>query len=628
MASGTRLALLLLALAPTMAGAAPRRVAVLEFQARWAATCDAPSSSSKSQKNDAERCEFLGSLADQARAGALEVLRPPGYIVMTRENTAQLLKDMGSSTTCTEGECEVETAKLIGAELVISGGVTQLEGIWIVTVKLHDVKTAALLDTTEAEGKEKVKTRQAVKRAVAQMVKAAMAVISVSPVPAAVSSPVTRSAPVAEGVIGSAAPVSFGSEPDDVLVSFESDPEGAAVLVDGQMVCASAPCRKRMAAGSHEAVFQKERHSAARQPFTAATGAVVKGTLAPQFGWVSVETTPSGLGVAIGGTEVGKSPVAWREQEPGGVEVVVSDPCYQRTGERVALKVGERRAVKVTAQPRMAGLKVDAEDEKGNALEGKVRVDGVEIGAVGKTLTVPVCSRRVEVPLGRETFAADLKLEEGKVARVTAKPGAAVAAGGMARLPGGTYTMGETKKTVTVQPFLLDVTEVTVGAYAACVKAGECKAVNGGAKSDHPVVNVDWNEAVAYCAWAGKRLPTEEEWEWAARGAEKGTTYPWGNEAPGSQLCWGGSGNDRKARGFDATCPVGSYPRGDSPQGVKDLAGNVWEWTSTAYDASSRVGRGGCWRDDVPDFVSAADRGGRAPGYRGNSLGFRCARTP
>jgi formylglycine-generating enzyme required for sulfatase activity len=232
--------------------------------------------------------------------------------------------------------------------------------------------------------------------------------------------------------------------------------------------------------------------------------------------------------------------------------------------------------------------------------------------------------------------------KEAKVRRLTATPGKAE---GMVWLAGGTFIMAGRGDlvTLTVAPFLLDVTDVTAVAYGLCVKAGKCSEPGQGeyrtygdaGKANHPVNYVDWNQAVTYCQWAGKRLPTEEEWEWAARGEDRGTTYPWGDEAPGGRLCWNG-GNVKRYDKKLGTCAVGSYPAGDSPQGIKDLAGNVWQWTSTAtaYATTSHVNRGGSWRDDDRAVVSASFRLGNnwrhpsAPDYGIHVIGFRCARTP
>ncbi len=212
----------------------------------------------------------------------------------------------------------------------------------------------------------------------------------------------------------------------------------------------------------------------------------------------------------------------------------------------------------------------------------------------------------------------------------------------MAKLAGGTFTMGDRHDMVTVAAFSLDVTEVTVAAYTACVATSQCTGDHPGTwtsdgtsftadpacnygvsgRGNHPMNCVDWGQSATYCHAQGKRLPTEEEWEWAARGGSEGRTYPWGNAAPDFQPCWSGIA---KRTG---TCVVGSNPSGDAPGGIHDLAGNVWEWTSSNFDASgaARVSRGGSWRDSVASFLRAAFRLGDPPSVRGDSVGFRCAR--
>lgn len=200
-------------------------------------------------------------------------------------------------------------------------------------------------------------------------------------------------------------------------------------------------------------------------------------------------------------------------------------------------------------------------------------------------------------------------------------------AAGMAKIPAGTFAMGDadSSKSVAVAAFEMDVTEVTVAAYTACVKASKCAAMpsggdcnfGNGSKGNHPVTCGDWNEAQAYCNWAGKRLPTEEEWEYAARGTD-GRTYPWGNEAPDSQLCW---------KREDGTCPVGSHPAGRSPFGLDDMSGNVWEWTSSDPDASTaRVLRGGAWNSGAASTMRCSDSVSFPPSFRDGKIGFRCAR--
>jgi sulfatase modifying factor 1 len=212
----------------------------------------------------------------------------------------------------------------------------------------------------------------------------------------------------------------------------------------------------------------------------------------------------------------------------------------------------------------------------------------------------------------------------------------------MVGLAGGTFTMGERRDTVTVLPFCLDVTEVTVAAYTSCVGKGKCSAAattvdwpkisaadrttgaycngNRADRSEHPVNCVDWEQATTYCHAQDKRLPSEEEWEWAARGGGEARAYPWGNATPGSQLCWSGIAKR------ESTCPVGGFPDGDAPGGIHDLGGNVWEWTSNVLDAKTRSIRGGGWNLGVAPNFQVSFRIGSVASSRVANLGLRCAR--
>ncbi len=137
---------------------------------------------------------------------------------------------------------------------------------------------------------------------------------------------------------------------------------------------------------------------------------------------------------------------------------------------------------------------------------------------------------------------------------------------------------------------------------------------------NRPVVWVSWDDAHAYCDWAGVRLPTDAEWERAARGTE-GRMYAWGDAPPSPELA---NYDDTK---IGEASPVGLFPRGSTPDDIADLAGNVWEWVSDWYDETEvdRVLRGGSWYS-YATFLRAADRGRSLPGGGNGSIGFRCAR--
>lgn len=223
-------------------------------------------------------------------------------------------------------------------------------------------------------------------------------------------------------------------------------------------------------------------------------------------------------------------------------------------------------------------------------------------------------------------------------------------------VPEGEFTMGsdsgnENEKpvhTVTLDAFWIDKTEVTNKMYGACVAARVCDEPTIASSythtsyyrnsefDDYPVIYVDWNMAKTYCEWVDRRLPTEAEWEKAARG-DDANIYPWGNDAPNNTLL-----NFNNALGD--TTEVGTYPDGISIYGAYDMAGNVWEWVAdwysdTYYGSSSasnhlgpesgqyRVLRGGSW-NYAENNVRSAVRDWYDPRYTYNYLGFRCSRSP
>jgi formylglycine-generating enzyme required for sulfatase activity len=268
-----------------------------------------------------------------------------------------------------------------------------------------------------------------------------------------------------------------------------------------------------------------------------------------------------------------------------------------------------------------------------------------------------------------------------------ATPPAAACPAGMIRIEGGSFFMGSDEGLPLEKPahqvllgdYCIDEFEVTTEKYKACSDAGRCKRAGNAnwsagisdkekapldalcnirdpaARAKHPINCVDWEMAAKYCREQGGRLPTEAEWEFAARGPD-GRKYPWGDDSPSAELlnacgkecmAWGAKNGVKENAmydtddGFPNTAPVGSFPKGASRYGLKDVVGNVWEWVADYYgpygkdeqkdpkgpaSGDEMVIRGGGWNGSEASWVRPTFRYKAVPGERSYGVGFRCAK--
>ncbi len=226
----------------------------------------------------------------------------------------------------------------------------------------------------------------------------------------------------------------------------------------------------------------------------------------------------------------------------------------------------------------------------------------------------------------------------------------------VAAIPAGEFWMGvdgmigledeRPRHQVRLDAYTMDLYEVTTGRYARFLAATghtppwQWESVNLQIHGDRPVIGVDWHDADAYCRWAGKRLPSEAEWERAARGTDE-RRFPWGDQAPTAELA-----NHALGARFSysqALMPVGHYEKGKSPAGLYDMAGNVWEWVqdwygATYYEQSTeqnpggpkqgtfKILRGGSW-SELPKYLLTYGRFKLPPDTRNAYTGFRCANS-
>jgi formylglycine-generating enzyme required for sulfatase activity len=581
----------------------------------------------------------LNTLAQAAR-GEVRRRAPEEIQVMSEENTVTILKDMGVNLAECEGECEVDIARKLQADWLMSLQLVRFGSAWNLQVNLFETASGAL------KGSERIQVTQEDRLIAATEEKAGLLALLVG----------RRAGVPSTGQLGGGGqdwemPAVLG-----VPVRIESTPAGATVTLDGSYL-GETPLAREVAPGPHSLKFSLARYEDLTERVTVDKKTTLSRTLTPLFGWLNVESTPSGQAVYLDGSKVGDTPLTEHVLGHGPHTVLVGDSTrVYPVGERFTLGKGEKKSLRYDVLLRTGGLVVRCADAQGNVQEVPVTVDGTERGVSPLQLKLPIGEHVVEAGGKRQTvrlLEKQLETLALTVERATVSGAGGSAAGPLSgmdfvTIPAGTFLMGfpakergrlsnETQHTVTLSSFAMMTTEVTQAQWQALMGSNPSSF-----KGDNrPVEGVSWNAVRAFIAQLnqkdpgkGYRLPTEAEWEYACRA---GSTSRWcfgDDEKVLEEYAWYGANSGKQ------THPVGQKKA--NAWGLFDMHGNVWEWCQDWYgdyssgvqrdprgpkSGSSRVYRGGRWAGNAQN-LRCSFRNGRNPTLSDCSLGFRLSRTP
>ena len=666
-------------------------------------------------------------LTDRVRAAALQ-LPHERFFVLTRENLVEHLPPGVDLAAC-EGACEVETGRNVGADYVLTGEVIRFGDSLRVLMKLHDTKAGRLLGNERASGPRVTALESPVEKSAAQLFSklagtgAAGKVgggvvtggtsletgadivnqitddrgflfVETEPPGATVlvngdelgTSPVQPELAVGRYVVVARLPLHHPARKEVRLgvdgarlkltlppaygrVVVESTPPGAEVWLAGAKVGVSPWRDDRRASGKYGVELRLANHLSHSGELVVEDGgaARLKVDLEPNFGALTVRSTPAGASIQLNGRDTAKTtPQTFDVLQPGAYTVKLSLAGHGDAVHRATVTRRGAARVEAELQARLGLLTVLSTTGDGKPCAGDAWVDGVSKGRTPLKLRVIEGPHEVSVRCGGGEATDRVEVAHNERARLelTIPRGAEPVRGaqlgtsgelGWARIEGGTFRMGSAEgggdekpvRRVRVGTFWMSRSEVTVGQYGACVKAGTCTAPKAGGscnwtkseREQHPVNCVDWRQASTFAKCAGGRLPSEAEWEYAARSGGKARKYPWGNDE--ANCARAVMNDDGKGCGRESTWPVCSKEKGHTEQGLCDMAGNVWEWVADWYGpygeaptdgsartraAQGRVNRGGGW-NDTAGFLRAALRDGDLPGFLNGNLGFRVAKS-
>ncbi|MCX5868379.1 MAG: SUMF1/EgtB/PvdO family nonheme iron enzyme [Proteobacteria bacterium] len=610
----------------------------------------------------------LGFLADDIREKAVEVTN---FRVMSKDNILAILKDKKINLSSGgDPECDVEYGRILQADKLITSQIVNSAGACYLKLKLYDIKTANLDKSVSRETPscDFGNLRRAVLDGVQDLLGGVVRVGEFKPG--------TVLARVAETL--RVQPQGLGT------LEINTQPDKCRIFIDSEDCGLSPRIIESIPAGERTVVLTRDGYVNSTEVVRIEKGkrVVLNKTLSPQTGSVLVSLSNPAFeqekaSVYLDGKYIGVLPREGRILKIGNIltgqhALRVDHPDYEPIEENIEIRHNATEQANLELKGKPGRILIAS-----TPASAAVYLNGVQRGETPFSGNLIPGRHRLRVSLPRyNPTEQDIEIKPNRPLSVSLElealpPGQkSYERAGMIFIPAGEFMMGcneaydhqcendeKPYHRLYLDAYYIDKYETTVGEYEMCVGAGKCgKPDQGGYcnwkkedREDHPVNCVDWYQADAYCHWKGERLPTEAEWEKAARGTQ-GLIYPWGNEfdcekneEDGTRLrvlsVLGGNDRDR----YQDTAPVTCFISGVSPYGIFDLAGNVWEWVRDWYGDKYYQGsparnpqgpplgnlrgiRGGSWYNSIPTNFRASNRNSQDPLNRRAYTGFRCAR--